>query len=188
MSLLAISLLGLYSHRQPGGLWRILFTQGVAWIALASLAYIPLVVFKCLNLNGTMDIIRTSPPSISSGLLMRVDVLDSVIYYTRDLCDTDTPWSDSTCEPHSQARVTLKFLPCNSHQEKAMYSPIDPKIIISPLSRQRLILVPNVTSASPEGTVVKVLLGALDGNYPYCTRHCFVRICQSTEWCRFASE
>ncbi|OCH89494.1 hypothetical protein OBBRIDRAFT_660905 [Obba rivulosa] len=55
MSLLILILVGLYCQCQPSSLWKILFSQGLLWIALAAIVYVPLAVFMCLNLNGVMN-------------------------------------------------------------------------------------------------------------------------------------
>ncbi|OCH89495.1 hypothetical protein OBBRIDRAFT_661328 [Obba rivulosa] len=94
MPLLILTMLGLYSQCQPGGLWKIRFTQGLTWIALSTLAYVPLVVLMCLNLNGTMDIAY---------------VPNLVIYHTGSLCHTNASWFGGAHRSHFKPRSKHDF-------------------------------------------------------------------------------
>ncbi|KAI9436279.1 hypothetical protein H4582DRAFT_466082 [Lactarius indigo] len=53
--LLALMLTGLLrweNARQKGGIWWLLYTQGLAWMIIVAAAEAPIVVFILLNLNG----------------------------------------------------------------------------------------------------------------------------------------
>ncbi|KAI0246155.1 hypothetical protein BJV78DRAFT_1257240 [Lactifluus subvellereus] len=45
-----------YAHRSSTGIWYLLYQQCIIWIALASIAEVPAVVFLTLNLNGASGI------------------------------------------------------------------------------------------------------------------------------------
>jgi len=47
--------------RQKGGVWWVLYTQGLAWVAVITLAEIPPLVFVFLNLNVPMDLMFLTP-------------------------------------------------------------------------------------------------------------------------------
>ncbi|EIM84468.1 uncharacterized protein STEHIDRAFT_159139 [Stereum hirsutum FP-91666 SS1] len=66
VSLLSIMLVGLLRKRGAGmfPLWRMLYHQGLAWIALAAVAEIPPVTFLSLNLNPALNIMFQTPAMI----------------------------------------------------------------------------------------------------------------------------
>ncbi|KAI0246154.1 hypothetical protein BJV78DRAFT_192681 [Lactifluus subvellereus] len=55
--LLMSMLIGLlrYAHRSSTGIWYLLYQQCIIWIALASIAEVPVVVFLILNLNDAWN-------------------------------------------------------------------------------------------------------------------------------------
>lgn len=61
--LLALVIVGLlrWRNRGKGGLWKLLFTQGLAWVVVTLVAEIPPLVFILLNLNVMMDLITHLP-------------------------------------------------------------------------------------------------------------------------------
>ncbi|KAI9431677.1 hypothetical protein F5148DRAFT_1271041 [Russula earlei] len=61
--LLALMLTGLlrWDNRRKGGIWHLLFTQGLAWVAAFMLAEIPPLVLNFMNLNYAMDLIFQYP-------------------------------------------------------------------------------------------------------------------------------
>jgi len=46
---------------EMGGIWWVLFTQGLAWVVIFTVAEVPPVVFISLNLNDAMDRMFTFP-------------------------------------------------------------------------------------------------------------------------------
>ncbi|KAI9429303.1 hypothetical protein H4582DRAFT_2031065, partial [Lactarius indigo] len=44
--------------RQKGGIWWLLYTQGLAWIIIVAVAEVPIVVSILLNLNNPMNLVR----------------------------------------------------------------------------------------------------------------------------------
>jgi len=61
--LLLTMLIGLlrHEHRNPTGIWRLLYQQCIIWISLAAIAEIPAVVFLILNLNDVWNEMFTGP-------------------------------------------------------------------------------------------------------------------------------
>jgi len=57
---LTFMLVGLIMQRYSGGLYKILFYQGLLWTVIATLAYIPPVLLNCLNLNDIMNVMTPS--------------------------------------------------------------------------------------------------------------------------------
>ncbi|KAI0061204.1 hypothetical protein BV25DRAFT_1827081 [Artomyces pyxidatus] len=68
ITLLVIMLLGLLNARQGGsgsfGIWRMLFKQGLMWLALATVAEVPPAVFILLNLNDAWNLMFQTPTFI----------------------------------------------------------------------------------------------------------------------------
>ncbi|KAI0316407.1 hypothetical protein OF83DRAFT_1084284 [Amylostereum chailletii] len=66
VGLLLIMLIGLLRRREARkfGLWQILWTQGLIWLVLATIAEVPSVVFIGLNLNPPMNIMFLTPQTI----------------------------------------------------------------------------------------------------------------------------
>jgi len=59
--LLLAMLIGLLRHRNPVGIWKMLYQQCIIWIALALIAEIPVVVFHSLNLNTAWNDMFIAP-------------------------------------------------------------------------------------------------------------------------------
>ncbi|KAH9069404.1 hypothetical protein EDB83DRAFT_2551246 [Lactarius deliciosus] len=66
--LLALMLIGLLrwenAHRK-GGIWWLLYTQGLAWMIIVTLAEAPITVFILLNLNDPMNLMLQLPALIT---------------------------------------------------------------------------------------------------------------------------
>ncbi|VDB95601.1 unnamed protein product [Peniophora sp. CBMAI 1063] len=64
--LLVSMLIGLLRRRQARtyGLWRVLWNQGLMWLALATIAEVPTVIFLWLNLNQVMNLMFFTPEMI----------------------------------------------------------------------------------------------------------------------------
>ncbi|KAH9162267.1 hypothetical protein EDB89DRAFT_652669 [Lactarius sanguifluus] len=66
--LLALMLIGLLrweNARQKGGIWWLLYTQGLAWMIIVTLAEAPITVFILLNLNDPMNLMLQLPALIT---------------------------------------------------------------------------------------------------------------------------
>ncbi|KAF8483051.1 hypothetical protein JB92DRAFT_3033526, partial [Gautieria morchelliformis] len=58
--LLVIYIAGTVRHKNAGGVWRLIFRQGIIWVAMATLSEFPAALFLILNLNG-MSLMFQSP-------------------------------------------------------------------------------------------------------------------------------
>ncbi|KAH9041761.1 hypothetical protein EDB85DRAFT_1379440 [Lactarius pseudohatsudake] len=66
--LLALMLIGLLrweNARRKGGIWWLLFTQGLAWMIIVTVAEAPITVFILLNLNDPMNLMFQLPALIT---------------------------------------------------------------------------------------------------------------------------
>ncbi|KAI9429915.1 hypothetical protein H4582DRAFT_2022136 [Lactarius indigo] len=54
--------------RQKGGIWWLLYTQGLAWMIIVAAAEAPIVVFILLNLNDPMNLVRDEGNIANDGL------------------------------------------------------------------------------------------------------------------------
>ncbi|KAH9041786.1 hypothetical protein EDB85DRAFT_2286215, partial [Lactarius pseudohatsudake] len=66
--LLALMLTGLLrweNARQKGGIWWLLYTQGLAWMIIVTVAEAPITVFILLNLNDSMNLMFQLPALIT---------------------------------------------------------------------------------------------------------------------------
>ncbi|KAH9030074.1 hypothetical protein EDB84DRAFT_1579032 [Lactarius hengduanensis] len=66
--LLALMLIGLLrweNARLKGGIWWLLFTQGLAWMIIVTVAEAPITVFILLNLNDPMNLMFQLPALIT---------------------------------------------------------------------------------------------------------------------------
>jgi len=69
--LLLLMLAGLLrwrNSRKRGGMWWLLYTQGLAWVVVFTLAGLPSVIFILLNLNGPMNQIFLVPEVVSMSI------------------------------------------------------------------------------------------------------------------------
>ncbi|KAH9030083.1 hypothetical protein EDB84DRAFT_1676996, partial [Lactarius hengduanensis] len=69
--LLALMLTGLLrweNARRKGGIWWLLYTQGLAWMIIVTVAEAPITVFILLNLNDPMNIILQLPALITTTI------------------------------------------------------------------------------------------------------------------------
>jgi len=67
LALLVLMLLGVLRWKKTherSGIWELLYTQGLAWVALFTLVEVPPVVFIMLNLNDPMDLMFMAPGAI----------------------------------------------------------------------------------------------------------------------------
>ncbi|KZV75856.1 hypothetical protein PENSPDRAFT_646897 [Peniophora sp. CONT] len=64
--LLLAMLVGLFRWREArsSGLWKIMWHQGLIWLALATIAEVPTVVFVWLNLNQVMNLMFFTPEMV----------------------------------------------------------------------------------------------------------------------------
>ncbi|KAH8985473.1 hypothetical protein EDB92DRAFT_2116724 [Lactarius akahatsu] len=66
--LLALMLTGLLrweNARRKGGIWWLLFTQGLAWMIIVTIAEAPITVFILLNLNDPMNLMFQLPSLVA---------------------------------------------------------------------------------------------------------------------------
>ncbi|KAI9436260.1 hypothetical protein H4582DRAFT_2078859 [Lactarius indigo] len=54
--------------RQKGGIWWLLYTQGLAWIIIVAVAEVPIVVSILLNLNNPMNLMFQLPKTITMAI------------------------------------------------------------------------------------------------------------------------
>ncbi|OBZ76875.1 hypothetical protein A0H81_02928 [Grifola frondosa] len=59
--MLIVMLAGIWTKRGTGSLWRLLYRQGIIWVAVAILFYIPLVVLISLNVNDPTNLLLQAP-------------------------------------------------------------------------------------------------------------------------------
>lgn len=64
LTLMFIGLLRWENSHQRGGIWWLLFTQGLAWIIIVIVAEVPVTVFILLNRNDPMNLIFQVPALI----------------------------------------------------------------------------------------------------------------------------
>jgi len=67
IALLSLMLFGLFRWKQAnmmGGIWRVMYMQGLIAVVIVTLADVPLVVFILLNLNDPMDSLFMVPSMI----------------------------------------------------------------------------------------------------------------------------
>jgi len=100
IGLLLIMLVGLirlgFHETSVFGLGRLMWKQGLVWLFLATITYIPPVVFICLNLNDPLDFMFQYPPMIT------LSIAATRIY--RSLTD----YSSRTTDIHSAGSATDK--------------------------------------------------------------------------------
>ncbi|OBZ65988.1 hypothetical protein A0H81_14019 [Grifola frondosa] len=63
--MLIVMVIGIWRIRGNGSLWRLVYRQGVLWLFIAVLAYVPPVVLLSLNLNDNMNLLFQSPLTIA---------------------------------------------------------------------------------------------------------------------------
>ncbi|KAI0256382.1 hypothetical protein BJV78DRAFT_1278883 [Lactifluus subvellereus] len=68
LALMLIGLLRWQEARQRGGIWWLLYTQGLAWVVILTLAEVPPVVFIILDLNDPMNLMFLTPGLIIMSL------------------------------------------------------------------------------------------------------------------------
>ncbi|KAH9019621.1 hypothetical protein EDB84DRAFT_612611 [Lactarius hengduanensis] len=65
LALMLTGLLRLENAHQRGGVWWLLYTQGLAWMIIVVVAQAPITVFILLNLNDPMDLMFQAPALIT---------------------------------------------------------------------------------------------------------------------------
>ncbi|KAH9173125.1 hypothetical protein EDB89DRAFT_2242503 [Lactarius sanguifluus] len=65
LALMLTGLLRLENARQRGGIWWLLYTQGLAWMIIVVVAQAPVTVFMLLHLNDPMDLMLQVPALIT---------------------------------------------------------------------------------------------------------------------------
>ncbi|KAH9040295.1 hypothetical protein EDB83DRAFT_1651582 [Lactarius deliciosus] len=65
LALMLTGLLRLENARQRGGIWWLLYTQGLAWMIIVVVAQAPITIFILLNLNDPMDLMFQAPALIT---------------------------------------------------------------------------------------------------------------------------
>ncbi|KAH9026028.1 hypothetical protein EDB85DRAFT_2291988 [Lactarius pseudohatsudake] len=65
LRLMLTGLLRWENARQKGGIWWLLFTQGLAWMIIVTVAEAPITVFILLNLNDPMNLMFQLPAVIT---------------------------------------------------------------------------------------------------------------------------
>ncbi|OBZ65986.1 hypothetical protein A0H81_14022 [Grifola frondosa] len=63
--MLIVMLIGIWRVRGSGSLWRLVYRQGLIWLFIAVLAYVPPIVLLSLNLNDDMNLLFQSPLTIA---------------------------------------------------------------------------------------------------------------------------
>ncbi|GBE80634.1 hypothetical protein BKA93DRAFT_829063 [Sparassis latifolia] len=61
VTLLLVMLVGIFRSKGGGGLWKVIYHQGVVWLVIATLFYIPPVALIGLNLNDPMNLMLQTP-------------------------------------------------------------------------------------------------------------------------------
>ncbi|OBZ76247.1 hypothetical protein A0H81_02956 [Grifola frondosa] len=59
--LLILTFVGVWRQRGSGRLWKFIYRQGVIWIIIATIFYIPNVVLICLELNAMTNLMFSTP-------------------------------------------------------------------------------------------------------------------------------
>jgi len=70
-ALLVLMFIGVWrweAPREKGGVWWLLYTQGLAWVIIITLAEVPPVVFIILDLNDTMNLMFLTPALIITAI------------------------------------------------------------------------------------------------------------------------
>ncbi|KAI0256383.1 hypothetical protein BJV78DRAFT_1171688 [Lactifluus subvellereus] len=119
LSLVLIGVLRWKEARQKGGVWWVLYTQGLTWVAVITLAEIPPLVFVFLDLNVPMDLMFLSPGliimSFGASRMYRglADYLTANDPSTRPVSNKEQSRSSSTkiwfasrSQPHSTTEGT----------------------------------------------------------------------------------
>ncbi|KAI9436302.1 hypothetical protein H4582DRAFT_2130152 [Lactarius indigo] len=65
LTLMLVGLLRWESSRQKGGIWWLLYTQGLAWMILFTMAEAPIIVFILFNLNDPMNLMFQLPTLVT---------------------------------------------------------------------------------------------------------------------------
>ncbi|OBZ76866.1 hypothetical protein A0H81_02927 [Grifola frondosa] len=66
--MLIVMLVGIWVKRASGGLYRLVYRQGIIWFLVAIIFYVPLVVLVTLNLNDAMNVLFQMPVCIAMTL------------------------------------------------------------------------------------------------------------------------
>ncbi|KAI0295835.1 hypothetical protein B0F90DRAFT_1820274 [Multifurca ochricompacta] len=84
-----------------GGVWWLLYTQGLAWIVVVTLAEVPAAVFIVLNLNGAMNLMFQVPELIimALGASRIYRALVDFVHQNRYVPSTDVGFNGGSNEP-----------------------------------------------------------------------------------------
>ncbi|KAF8994554.1 hypothetical protein BDQ17DRAFT_1088963 [Cyathus striatus] len=66
--LLFLMLLGIWRKKIAGGLWKMIYRQGIVWIFAATLGEVPCVLLFCLNLNDPMNLLFQTPSLVTMSI------------------------------------------------------------------------------------------------------------------------
>jgi len=107
--LLLIMLIGLLRWRlKQGGtssLTRFLWTQGLIWILLATIAYVPPIVFLSLNLNAAFDMMLQTPALITLSIAATRMYRSLVDFGSRDITISTQKRRGHTASDGNRTRV-----------------------------------------------------------------------------------
>jgi len=65
LTLMLAGILRWHNNRRKGGIWWLLYTQGLVWVAVFTLVGLPSVIFVMLNLNDPMNMMFLFPEVVS---------------------------------------------------------------------------------------------------------------------------
>ncbi|OBZ71565.1 hypothetical protein A0H81_08917 [Grifola frondosa] len=63
--LLVVMLIGMWRVKSPGSIWKRLYHQGVIWVVIATISYVPMVTFLWLDLNSAMNQMFLTPTCVT---------------------------------------------------------------------------------------------------------------------------
>ncbi|OBZ71488.1 Nucleolin [Grifola frondosa] len=66
--LLVVMLIGIWRVKAPGSIWKRLYHQGVIWVLIATILYVPMVTFLWLDLNGAMNQMFLTPACVTLAI------------------------------------------------------------------------------------------------------------------------
>jgi len=115
--LLVTMLIGLLRMRHGGGgtlaLGRLLWTQGVIWLSLATAAELPPLVFICLNLNDAFNLVFMMPSLITMSIAATRMYRSLADFFSHDVSVTgsDNPSRISRGVSNSELTVIVPIPP-----------------------------------------------------------------------------
>ncbi|KAI0290922.1 hypothetical protein BC826DRAFT_520076 [Russula brevipes] len=98
-------------HTRRSGIWGLLYTQGLAWVALFTLVEVPPMVFIMLNLNDPMDLMFMAPGAICTT----VGASRMYLWLVNSAAFNSPP---TTCDKEQSARTRVIVIgPLNSTED-----------------------------------------------------------------------